>query len=273
MIHIQRQFNAKTNVIRWIVSVVFTYWWRNSVCETECCLSCEKEQSVLRALFLYRHVKTMLFIVQHSFSGSEHSDFYDRFKSKIDHCQKKVDILIDRWLIFYLCIILFLLSSPVESNSNLKKLSRPSDRRRQNYGIMQAKKKWKNRSYKNEKIGFEKSTFKDWSIDHDQKLIFDPNHYINFGIERCRIYSSFREYRCCMCFVHPCSPTSIRRYSRLTGISHLDLNRMSRIFYTIQHTELVPLSFNSIWTTVHEFVPYISVRWRRVVPCARARTL
>ncbi len=34
--------------------------------------------------------------------------------------QKKIDVLIDRWSIFYLSGILFLSSSPVESNFNLK---------------------------------------------------------------------------------------------------------------------------------------------------------
>ncbi len=38
--------------------------------------------------------------------------------------QKKIDVPIDRWLIFYLLIILFLSSSPVESNFNLKNYPR-----------------------------------------------------------------------------------------------------------------------------------------------------
>ncbi len=43
-------------------------------------------------------------------------------KNRIDRKigQKKIDVLINRWSIFYLRIILFLSSSPVESNSNLQ---------------------------------------------------------------------------------------------------------------------------------------------------------
>ncbi len=38
-------------------------------------------------------------------------------------------------------------------------------------------------------------------------------------------------------------------------------NNTSCILYLIQYKELVPHSFNSFRTTLHEYVPYRSVRW------------
>ncbi len=53
----------------------------------------------------------------------------------------------------------------------------------------------------------------------------------------------------------------------------LDSNNTSCILYTIQHTELVLRSFDSFWTTLYEYVPYRSARWRYVTLHAQARNL
>ncbi len=38
----------------------------------------------------------------------------------------------------------------------------------------------------------------------------------------------------------------------------------SRISYAIHHRQLVTCSFNSFWTTLHEYVPYRSIGWQWV---------
>ncbi len=62
-------------------------------------------------------------------------------------------------------------------------------------------------------------------------------------------------------------PASIRRYSRPT-----DSNNTSYISYTIQCRELVPRTFDSFWTTLHEYV-HMGPSNRTVLLCGHAWNL
>ncbi len=75
----------------------------------------------------------------------------------------------------------------------------------------------------------------------------------------------------CVPFTH-ISPTSIQRYRQLTdrGLP-LYSNNTSHISYTIQCRELVPSSFDSFSTNLHEYIPYRSVRWCCVTIHARVK--
>ncbi len=50
----------------------------------------------------------------------------------------------------------------------------------------------------------------------------------------------------------------------VSGSINYKPNNTSHILYAIQCKELVPCSFNSFWTTLREYVPYRSVRWRSI---------
>ncbi len=116
-------------------------------------------------------------------SGSDHSDFYDRFKSKIDHKKKSnwsknqpKKERCTRWstidVLFSYHLIYIILACRVEFQP--KKLSRPSGKQR-NYA---SQKKIEKLIVEKSKIydRIEKSIFEDRSINHDWKSIFDRNH-------------------------------------------------------------------------------------------------
>ncbi len=88
------------------------------------------------------------------------------------------------------------------------------------------------------------------------------SYNIHLDIEQYTEQSSFQEYHRCTYIVNPHSFIYIQKYKQLVDRGWpLDSKKIWTTSHTLFNIEPVPHSFDLYRTTLHEYVPYRSIKW------------